>query len=265
MVLLLSGKSRSQFFFSSVTRQAVIVIGNFTPTLRMKSKFLILIFLFSLESLFAQEFAIINDIDGYTNVRSANNKTSKILDKLNNRHLICVMNPEGNWWNIDYAISKNEIKVGYVYKDRIKLISEYKKIPISEEKNNEILFSNKAIEVKVVETKFEKNKHSFNYVKNYPNQILKIDGKDYWGTDGEIPKTEYKSITIKFNNSTLQLPKEALENLYEPNLSSTKVNFDKDNDIIYISAMNSDGAGGYLVIWKIEKGLYKERFVAYGF
>ncbi|SFN51672.1 hypothetical protein SAMN05421738_1141 [Algoriella xinjiangensis] len=231
----------------------------------MKSKFLILIFLFSLKSLFAQEFAVINDNDGYTNVRSENSITSKILDKLNKGHLICVMNTEGNWWNIDYATNKNEIKVGYVYKDRIKLISEFNKIPILEEKEKQITFSDKAIEVKVVQDKFDKIKHSFNYVKKYPNQILKIDGKDYWGTDGEMPKTEYKSITIKFNNSTLQLPEEALENLYEPNLSSTKVNFDKSNNTIYISAMNSDGAGGYLVIWKIEKGKYMERFVAYGF
>lgn len=84
----------------------------------MKSKFLILIFLCSLKSLFAQEFAVVLDKDGYTNVRSENNKNSKILDKLYNGHLICVMNPEGNWWNIDYAINKSEIKVGYVYKDR---------------------------------------------------------------------------------------------------------------------------------------------------
>ena len=231
----------------------------------MKSKFLILIFLCSLKSLYAQEFAVVLDKDGYTNVRSENNKNSKIIDKLHNGHLICVMSPEGNWWNIDYALNKNEIKVGYVYRDRIKLISEYNEIPISEEKDKEIIFSNKAIEVKIVENKFDKNKHSLNYVKNYPNQISKIDGKDYWGTDGEIPKTEYKSITIKFNNSTLELPKDALENLYEPNLSSTKVNFDKVNNTIYISAMNSDGAGGYLVIWKIENGKYKKRFVAYGF
>ena len=231
----------------------------------MKSKFLLLIFLYSLESLFAQEFAVVLDKDGYTNVRIENNKNSKILDKLYNEDLVCVMNPEGNWWKIDYALKKNEMKVGYVYKNRIKLISEYNEVPISEVKDKEIIFSNKTIEVKVVENKFDKNKHSFNYVKNYPNQILKIDGKDYWGTDGEMPKTEYKSITIIFNDTKLQLPKEALENLFEPNLSLTKVNFDKDKDIIYISAMNSDGAGGYLVIWKIEKGIYKERFVAYGF
>jgi len=29
--------------------------------------------------------------------------------------------------------------------------------------------------------------------------------------------------------------------------------------------MNSDGAGYYGVIWKIEKGVYKSRYIVYGF
>lgn len=61
------------------------------------------------------------------------------------------------------------------------------------------------------------------------------------------------------------LPKNALEGLYEPALNNTQVNYDKQNDILYIQAMNSDGAGSYEVVWKIEKGTYKERYIAYGF
>jgi hypothetical protein len=49
------------------------------------------------------------------------------------------------------------------------------------------------------------------------------------------------------------------------NYHHTKVHYDKTSDILYIHAMNSDGAGGYVVIWKIEKGGYKERFVSHGF
>lgn len=231
----------------------------------MKSQLLISIFLFSLKSLFAQEFAIVNDNDGYTNVRSENNRNSQILDKLNNGHLICIMNPEGNWWNIDYSTNNNEIKVGYIYKDRFKIISEFKEIPIKKKYNREIIFSNNHIEVKVLEKKFQKEKHTFEYVEKYPNQLQKIDGKHFWGTDGNLPTTEYQGISIKINNSTLQLPKESFEDLFEPNLANTKVNYNNNDDIIYISAMNSDGAGGYLVVWKVENGKYKERFIAYGF
>jgi hypothetical protein len=40
---------------------------------------------------------------------------------------------------------------------------------------------------------------------------------------------------------------------------------DKENDVIYIQSMNSDGAGGYVVAWKIEKNIYKERAIFNGF
>jgi hypothetical protein len=43
------------------------------------------------------------------------------------------------------------------------------------------------------------------------------------------------------------------------------VNYDNINDIIYIQSMNRDGAGAYGVIWKIEKGIYKAKFIVHGF
>lgn len=46
--------------------------------------------------------------------------------------------------------------------------------------------------------------------------------------------------------------------------------YDKDvrthnMNIVYIQSMNSDGAGSYEVIWKVEKAVYKERYIACGF
>ena len=97
------------------------------------------------------------------------------------------------------------------------------------------------------------------------SRIKLINGKQYWGTDGEMPKSEYKSIIIDFGRRKIILPKVALDNLFEPNLTNTEVNYDQINDVSYIQSMNSDGAGGYQVIWKIDKGIYKNRFIAYGF
>lgn len=57
----------------------------------------------------------------------------------------------------------------------------------------------------------------------------------------------------------------ALEGLYQPSISSAEVNNDKATDTFFIQTTNSDGAGSYLVIWKVEKGKYKDRLVAYGF
>ncbi|NDV95689.1 hypothetical protein D0T84_12300 [Dysgonomonas sp. 521] len=95
--------------------------------------------------------------------------------------------------------------------------------------------------------------------------VYKINGKEIWGTDGEIPKREYKSISIRLGKKNIDFPQSALENLYNPNLENTEANHDKDNDILYLQSTNSDGAGGYIVVWVIEKGQYKGRYVYYGF
>ena len=92
-----------------------------------------------------------------------------------------------------------------------------------------------------------------------------IDDDKYWGKDGGMPTTEYKSIEIVIGQRKINLSKNAFKNLVEPSLLSTIVNYDKASDILYVQSSNGDGAGSYEVIWKIEKGIYKERFVAYGF
>jgi hypothetical protein len=112
---------------------------------------------------------------------------------------------------------------------------------------------------------FDKTKHKFKYFKDPTDQIELIDNNKYWGRDGGMPETEYQKITVKIGRKTITLPKEATANLFEPSIYNTQVNFDKVRNIIYIQSMNSDGAGAYDVIWKIENGIYKERFIAYGF
>lgn len=117
----------------------------------------------------------------------------------------------------------------------------------------------------MIDQRFEKSKHIFSFYKGTKNQLELIDNKQYWGCDGGYPTTEYKSLEVYIKEKKILLSNEALENLYQPNLFNTEVNYDKVNDILYFQSSNSDGAGGYNVIWKIEKGIYKFRYVTYGF
>jgi hypothetical protein len=65
-------------------------------------------------------FAVINDKDGYVNVRKEKSVHSKVLKKLDNNTLIFVFvydkAHDGNWIYVD-----NE---GYIYNDRVKWIEE---------------------------------------------------------------------------------------------------------------------------------------------
>ena len=179
-------------------------------------------------------FAVINDKDGYVNVRKEKSVHSRVLKKLDNNTLIFVFvydkAHDGNWIYVD-----NE---GYIYNDRVKWIEELPKVAKGVEKKNAIHFSGKDIQVALSTEKFDKSKHSFKYHK---------------------PKEAYKSIEVKIREKQVSIPQSAYSDLYEPNLY-TDLNFvyyDKDSDSYYIVATNSDGAGAYMVCWQIEKGIYK--------
>jgi len=208
-------------------------------------------------------FAVINDKDGYVNVRKEKSVHSRVLKKLDNNTLIFVFvydkAHDGNWIYVD-----NE---GYIYNDRVKWIEELPKVAKGVEKKNAIHFSGKDIQVALSTEKFDKSKHSFKYHKEYRDIIEKIDGNPFWGTDGNIPKEAYKSIEVKIREKQVSIPQSAYSDLYEPNLY-TDLNFvyyDKDSDSYYIVATNSDGAGAYMVCWQIEKGIYKGRKIGIPF
>lgn len=210
------------------------------------------------------QFAIVKDKESLLNVRDDAQQNSKIIDKLSNGHLIYCFENKGNWTSIDY-VKKDTERNGYVYKDRYVWVSEFSALTVSKKTNTSIILKKDSIEVIITQSKFDKTKHQFKYFKNAPNQIELIDNKKYWGMDGGMPTTQFEKITIKVGSKVILLPKIALEELYEPSIYSAEVNYDKTTDTVYIQTINSDGAGSYLVIWKIEKGIYKDRLVAYGF
>ena len=240
----------------------IFLDNNFNRPVIMK-QFLTLILLFWFSFSFAQ-FAIVNDNDSLLNVREDAQPNSKVIDKLPNGHLLYCFENKGNWTNIDYAKKGKELN-GYVYKDRYQFVSGFPALTVSKKTATSITLKKDTIEVIITQSKFHKKKHTFTYLKEYPDQLELIDNKKYWGRDGGMPTSQFENMVIKVGQKTIKIPKSALEGLYEPNLYNAEVNYDKASDIFYIQTMNSDGAGGYEVIWKVEKGTYKDRLVAYGF
>ncbi|MBO6185103.1 MAG: hypothetical protein J6O88_10545 [Chryseobacterium sp.] len=205
-----------------------------------------------------------NDKDSLLNVREDGKTNSKVVDRLQNGHLIYCFEDKGNWTNIDYTKNNKELN-GYVYKDRYKLISYFPALTISKKTEASITLKKDSLQVIITQSNFDKKKHKFNYVKDYPNQIELIDNKQYWGMDGGMPTTQFEKIIIKIGQKTISLPQTAIEGLYQPSFHNVEVNYDNENEIIYIQTLNSDGAGSYLAIWKVENGIYKDRLIAYGF
>jgi len=211
------------------------------------------------------QFAFISDKDGYVNVRKGAANTEHIQDTLRNGHLVYCLEKKGNWTSIWYYTKKSKEELdGYIYNDRLQQINDYDNIPELSNQSNKYILGKDSIKVTVSAKKFDRSKYRLTYYKDANPFIQFINGKQYWGTDGEIPKTEYSSIIIQIGARKITLPPAALENLFQPDTYSTIVHIDFSNDIIYIQASNSDGAGAYEVLWRVEKGVYKDRFVAYG-
>ena len=196
------------------------------------------------------EFAIISDKDGYSNVRAAVGGGSKVLDTLNNGAFVFCMETKDGWTSIMYGKRKNELN-GYIHHDRLVYVMDYEKIP--RVSGSDSVYAKDSLRVVVSARRLSR-----------PGYGIFKAGKSY-GTDGERPTSEYRSIVVHFGSREFSLPRVAIGDLFQPTIYNTKVNYDRKNDILYIRSMNSDGAGGYYVIWKIEKGVYSGRFIASDF
>jgi len=225
-------------------------------------KFFIVLFLLISDIVFAQEeaFAVINDKDGYVNVRKGKSAQSKVLKRLNNKTIVFVYNydkaTDGNWIYTD--------EEGYIYNDRVKWIHKFPQIAKGIAKGNTIVFEGKEIQVVLTSGKFDKSKHSFEYFKDSPTGIEVIDDELPHGTDGKMPTTEYRSIEVNIHGKRVFLPKDAYSDLYEPTFLTdhNSVYYDKESDILYIVANNNYAERPYKVCWQIEKGVYKGRKVS---
>ncbi len=228
---------------------------------------LLFIMFFAFQNAFGQ-FGIIRNEDGFVNVRKSPEKSKNIKDTLYNGQIIFYyIEPKGDWYEIDYE--KDTLSLGgYVHKSGFKFLSEFDSIPVKLRTKDKVIFQKDSIKVTLTKMPFIRRNNKLEYGKGEQAWFLeKINGKEYWGSDGGIPTTQYAQVSIEWGDKKFDLPKESLENLYEPNFKYkyTAVYFDRKSNTIYINADNSDGAGGYSVLWIIENGKYKSRHLSNGY
>jgi hypothetical protein len=207
------------------------------------------------------QYCLVMDIDGFVNVRKAPDNKGGIDDTLNNGHLVFILTGEeqaGNWRKVQF-VHNGKTQVGYVYNNRLIPIAHYDSIPLRNIIDNTGTFSCDSVKVIVVTQKFDKTKYRLTYDKQNSSQIIAINGKEYWGTDGDLPKREYKSIVIFVGARKITLPPEAFDNVFQPTVHDTEIRYNRAADLFYIHAENGDGAGAYDVIWRVVKGVYTDR------
>jgi hypothetical protein len=202
------------------------------------------------------QIAIIKDPDGFSNVRQAAGVQAKLIDTLHNNNLVFVYAEaaEGNWLPMDYKKGKKVLS-GYVHKSRILLLNNLTKFALIHSNDSTLNLRHDNLRLVIQKGKFATKGRRVTYEKPQGGQqfLKSIDGKYPWGTDGNIPREQYKFIQFKSGSRTLNFPQNSFENLFEPNLTMTTAYIDKSMGRVYLEAVNSDGAGGYCVVWTIKE------------
>ncbi len=230
------------------------------------NKVFLLIAILSIQMSFAQ-FAKIVDKDGYVNVRENADAKSKIVGKVNSDEIVYAYEPDEknkNWLNVYY----NDKIIGYIHSSRVQLIESYEPVSPIVRNENKAVFKSGNIKVDIISGKFNyKENKKFFSSSDYNGQKIedKYKGQPIWGTDGTIPQTYYQSITVQIGDKKVQIPNREIENLFNPNNEFTECHFDRKNDTLYITTINSDGAGGYVALFKIVNGEYKGKMITIPF
>ena len=67
--------------------------------------------------------------------------------------------------------------------------------------------------------------------------------------DGRVPPRQYRLIRMAPGPSSSALGQNDYNDLFEPDPDLSSAHMDKSAGIIYITAMNSDRAGSFMVVW----------------
>ena len=205
-------------------------------------------------TLFAQ-ICVINDEDGYTNVRKEPDYNSEIIYKLRDSEVfiypVLADEYDSDWLRVEIKKNKYSIDLdypnysikGYIHKSRLLEIDKLEKYH-----GNDVVFKYEIVDFTI------ENK----YLDYKGNWITEINGRRYYGTDGGKPSNEIKTIIVKIEGKEIIIPKVLFEDLFNCNN-----NFEiyKNKGDYIISQWNSDGAGGYLLTWVLNTNGLKQRFI----
>ena len=211
-----------------------------------------LVSIFIISSVCNSQIAIIKDKDGYTNVRNGTNTKAEIVYKLKENEAFWYYDFDEKLDWVEVYIPKDKYSLcdnnqstinGYIHRSRLLKIEDLPKA-----NSSEINFKYELIE-------FDRSRHIVDLENGF---VRGLDGRKIWGTDGGFPKIEVKSINVSVYGKKIHISKALFTDIYECN---SKIHIYKLNDTFFVSQSNSDGAGGYDLLWVINEEGVLQRIV----
>lgn len=205
------------------------------------------------EPTYPLEAAIIQDADGYTNVRADENGRSAIVDKVHTNEVFLfdteAYNQQQEWIRVDVQESRFSLAlpIGYMHRSRIRPVGS---LPTC--RKPELVYERTV-------APFHPKAHRIKRDGNC--QVATIDGLGPWGVDCSMPKTETTKLRITIAGQPVSISARLYHNLYN---GSTEFKAFKNGGTYFIVQHNSDGAGSYDLIWVLRKSGLMQRIVDYG-
>ncbi|RSP95284.1 SH3 domain-containing protein [Acinetobacter baumannii] len=213
----------------------------------------------SIEALHA-DFGLIQDKDGYVNVRENSSLSSKVTSKLNNNEIVsCVMDEETNNFCL---VNASNGATGFVYKNRINNFSGYTSIKLSQYSREKVIYSDKNIIVEVYAKKAISDPKLY---KTFKGKYKYFNNKKFFGTDGSLPDNNFlqlDKIIVKEKDNRIEISRTELEQYFFPKdgidegkneLADFKI-YSLNNNIFILNTFNNGGAAAYNIVLNIKNG-----------
>jgi hypothetical protein len=256
---------------------------------------LLLLFFLSIKA--KSQFAIIDEKNGYINIMNDSSSNSEIAGRLYNDDVFHYngfsfrTKVKAEWNHIFQKVSLDKIELfkreffvrelnynkndfichGYIQKkvihplEKLEIINTRNLYPINDwrsEVDDSICFINDTLSLTIKTGKFNIAEHMVDRSSEPGKEYIeRIDDKEPYGILGDNPRVEIKSITLMINSASIEIPKTEYQDCFQPRVKNLMLRVDRKGAIYIYMPGNSDGAGGYLVVWIIKGHKYLKRYI----
>lgn len=201
------------------------------------------------------QVAIIQDPDGWTNVRKAPDGKSEVILKVYENQVFWFdyeeVDQEQDWISVyipknNYSLDKSEPNyiTGFIHKSRLLPLKKLK-----EYTGNDFIFEYQLSEFDSTNRIIDRHAGKW---------VTAIDGRPVWGTDGDFPGIQVKNMKVIVEGWLIDVHEVFYSDIYE---CDNEISIYKNGDTYFAYQRNSDGAGSYEIVWVFNKKGLKQRLV----
>ena len=206
-------------------------------------------------SYLSAQVAIINDPDGWTNVRAHPDKSAKVIHKVHEDEVFWFDEESydnGDAWitvylpknRFNFGNVNHELMTGYIHHSRIQPLLEL------------TAYSGDAFYFKYLLDSFYSDDKILDRDEN--GFLQSINGQFVWGVDGWDPKVQVEAIQVRINGIEVPVHPVFFSDIFE---CRQEVEVFKVKDTYFVHQINSDGVGAYELVWVFDSKGLKQRLV----